>query len=239
MDPDEAKVGPGVLEQGDRDGAGQLPRLLHHEPPTSASSFGVYWPALVPADVARPRRRDRRRAHRHRSRRPPTAEARPPRPQPAPVETTRPSPRRHRSCPATPRRSRCCSTTSAERRLACRPGDADLLGRAARWRRSPSAGSSAPDRATRAATPTSGCGHATDDAYDWMQLVPDRRAAARPDAGRDRGARGRPVRAARTCGPSTSSSAGCSGAAWPRRPAPTRRPRGSASTCGPSRWTSP
>ena len=43
--------GAGLLERGHRDGAVELPRLFTTSPPGDASSFGVYWPALIPDDV--------------------------------------------------------------------------------------------------------------------------------------------------------------------------------------------
>ena len=66
-------------------------------------------------------------------------------------------------------------------------------------------------------------------------VVPLGRAAAGAHAGRDRRASRSTATSSPTSGPSTSSSRACSGGASPPRPAPTRRPRASASTCGP-RW---
>ena len=49
--PDERAVGRAFSSAGDRAGAGQLPRLLHDRAARRRrSAFGVYWPALVPAD---------------------------------------------------------------------------------------------------------------------------------------------------------------------------------------------
>ncbi len=50
MDPDEAKVGRAFSNTAIEMVLASYPGLFTSTPPTAASSYGVYWPALVPAD---------------------------------------------------------------------------------------------------------------------------------------------------------------------------------------------
>ena len=96
--------------------------------------------------------------------------------------------------------------------------------------------SSAPARATRAATPTSACspGRPRRSPGCGGFLTVERLRELLPETA---DLRGRPPPARRTCGRSTSSSTACSRRASPRRPATTGRPRASASGCGPASST--
>ena len=129
MDPDAAKVGRAFSSTAIEMVLASYPGLFTISPPGEATSFGVFWPALVPAELDPPRGGDGRRARLHR------------------------------------RRERRDHAGALLRRPGAGPGRRSPPGRRPGLRWAPS---SAPARATRAATPTSASGPATDDAFAWL-----------------------------------------------------------------------
>ena len=163
MDPDEDKVGRAFSNTVIEMVLANYPGLFTTSPPGDASSYGVYWPALVPDDLPRARGGGGRRTH-HRASRPPRAAAdRAPRATPERRATdARPPPRSGR---------RCSTTWPAPIRPA---GERVPMGRAA-WRGSRSGlGARSGDKGGNA---NIGVWARSDDAYVWLQLVPHRRSA--------------------------------------------------------------
>ena len=60
-DPDGAKVGRAFSNAAMEFGLASYPGFHLTAPPSGASPYGVYWPALVPSDRGAARRRARRR----------------------------------------------------------------------------------------------------------------------------------------------------------------------------------
>ena len=172
----EAKVGPGLLEHGHRDGAGQLPGAVHHLAAGRRLELRRLLAGAGPGRRPRPRGGARRRAH-------PSSSRSTRRRAPSPTTTTTRDVRYRLVPPSTPepaRRPRRRRATPTP--IALGPPGRRPLGRQGRQRQHRGVGPRR--RRLRLAAP-----------------VPDRRAPAPAHAGRDRGSGGRAATSCPTCGP--------------------------------------
>ena len=200
--------GPPLLRRGHRTGPRRLSRSPPDRPADCATAYGVFWPALVPADLVVPTvvHADGRRMDVPHHRRPcagprwidPGAE--PARPGAQPRTSYRPPTRRGRPRTGPP--------SPAARHAHRRP-----VRRQGRQRQRGAVGP---------------LGRRTGP---WLDCLPHPRRASGPCCPRPTGSRSGDSPSP-TCGPSTSSWSACSARGWPPPPGPIPRPRAWASTFG-------